>query len=399
MLGYRRKSFERVHAILREIVQSPEDIRRVLACQRILLQEILRAEAHISRHKDEMRATRITLKTSRPDRSEAQRLKRRIRWIQARIEAYWHLIYIWRCFGDGIAFSYLDKHAIKHAFYETESSAIKQDAGFLSGKKGLDGELSVVTAMIEDGVPSILVDVTNSIRHGDVCLLLGPDPYLIEIKSASRINARGRRQIAHIDKLHTFYETDIGVGLRGFPELRRVATDITERRYVDEINVCMDHAERGGFCVANPEAGLYYVAMYKDPGMRTLFESLPVEKPLVLFLNEYKSNQAWSPYFPFTISIKGERHLYDFVRGNLLLLVILDPGILCQHVSLRGFDAQFEHDADFPLQCKDRRTGGKFNVSHHLLLRVALEFLSPESFVELALGVWSSGASAAAPLA
>ena len=179
MLGYRRRSFNEVHALLRRIAELPQDIPALLACQRILLKEIRRAEAHITRYKDELRATRVLLKTSRPDRRVAQRLKARVKWIELRIEAYRHLIYIWRCFGDGIAFSYVDKHAVKHAYYETETEAVKQDAGFISGKEGLKEEVLLVEDAAKAGVPSILVDLTNSIRHGDVCLLGGSDPYLV----------------------------------------------------------------------------------------------------------------------------------------------------------------------------------------------------------------------------
>jgi hypothetical protein len=50
---------------------------------------------------------------------------------------------------------------------------------------------------------------------------------------------------------------------------------------------------------------------------------MDVKRPLVFGLNKYKSQLAWSPYYPFTLSIKSNRHLYDFIRGTLFLLVIL----------------------------------------------------------------------------
>jgi hypothetical protein len=124
-------------------------------------------------------------------------------------------------------------------------------------------------------VPSILVDLTNSIRRGDVCLLGGSDPYLIEVKTAVRLNGRARRQVADIEKLHAFYDTDVAVGLRGFPQLRRVTAHAPERCYVDEMNACIDHAEKAGSCLVNPEPGLYYAAIY-DPRceMQTVFRGM-----------------------------------------------------------------------------------------------------------------------------
>jgi hypothetical protein len=32
--------------------------------------------------------------------------------LEKRIEALWQTIYIWKCFGDGIAFTYMDKYAL-----------------------------------------------------------------------------------------------------------------------------------------------------------------------------------------------------------------------------------------------------------------------------------------------
>ena len=49
-------------------------------------------------------------------------------------------MFIWRCFRDGIAFSYLDKFAPKHAFLNTHDLEPKQRAGAMSGKEGLKTE-------------------------------------------------------------------------------------------------------------------------------------------------------------------------------------------------------------------------------------------------------------------
>ena len=46
------------------------------------------------------------------------------------------MLFIWRCFGDGIAFLYIDKYALKHMLYDSTDYSVKQQAGALSGKVG-----------------------------------------------------------------------------------------------------------------------------------------------------------------------------------------------------------------------------------------------------------------------
>jgi hypothetical protein len=254
----------------------------------------------------------------------------------------------------------------------------------------------LVEAAAEAGIPSVLVDLTNSIRHGDVCLLGGPDPYLIEVKTAGRLDQRGKRQVADIDRLHAFYETDVGAGLRGYPELRRVMPAAAERCYADEMNACMDRAERDGVCIVNPEAGLYYAAIYEAPAAEAMFGDMTLEIPLVFPLNDYKSSRSWSPYYPFTLSIDQKHHLYNFIQGELFLVVFLDVAVLCRHIATRGFEANFKKGDDYPLQFRDPMADGNSGISHHFLLRVGLEFLSPKRVVDQALQMWRSGLSAEA---
>ena len=56
--------------------------------------------------------------------------------VQGLIDRFYEQIYVWKCFGDGLAFSYVDKFAVKHALFEIDSQQIKQGAGMLSGKSG-----------------------------------------------------------------------------------------------------------------------------------------------------------------------------------------------------------------------------------------------------------------------
>jgi hypothetical protein len=392
MLHYRRKSFDRVQQLLQEIAQSPEQVDNVLSCQRIIFGEIVRAEGHILRLKKDRQSVRTVLRTSRPDRASSDQLKKRIKTIEARIAAYWQLIYIWRCFGDGVAFAYLDRFAIKQTYFETASQNPKQHAGFISGKAGISNEIAAVESVIGSGVPAILADLTNSVRHGDVCLLGGPDPYLIEVKSGERLNDRGRRQTADIEALHRFFETDEAVGLRGIPKMTRVAAHSAARNYADEMNDCITRAQAVGYGLASPEQGLHYLAIYKDGvDLDAIFRRMDVKRPLVFGVNEYKSQRAWSPYYPFTLSIKSSRHLYDFIRGALFLIVILDTEHFSREAALQNILVAFEDDAGLypPKRVLDE---GKMaiSISSQFLLRIGLEFLSPLWILEHGAQVFAS---------
>jgi hypothetical protein len=382
LLHYRRKPFDQVQKLLREIVQAPERVDKVLLCQQLIYREIVRAERHILRHKKDRQNSRTILRTSRPSRTTSAGLKKQIKSIEARIDAYWQLIYIWRCFGDAVAFAYLDRYAIKQTYFETATENPKQHVGFISGKAGIVNEIAVVESAINAGVPAILADLTNSIRHGDVCLLGENDPYLIEVKSGDRLNDRGRRQSADIDALHRFFNTDEATGLRGIPKMSRIAAHSVDRNYADEMNGCIERAKNVGYDLINPERGLYYLSIYgAGVDLDKLFGQIDVKRPIVFDLNSYKSGRGWSPYYPFTLSIVSSRHLYDFIQGELYLLVILDHVYFSREAALLDILVNFEDDSGL-LWRKEGSGEGKVGISNQFLLRIGLEFLSPRWILE-----------------
>ena len=64
--------------------------------------------------------------------------------LRERIEDYRTLAYNWRCFGDAVAFLFMDKFALKQTYYNTNNTNPKPDAGFIIGKTGLQLELSIL---------------------------------------------------------------------------------------------------------------------------------------------------------------------------------------------------------------------------------------------------------------
>jgi hypothetical protein len=370
MFGYRKHSFSSAHALLQTLRANLEDLATLKELQKLLLREVIRAEGKIRELKAELK----TMKG--PDRAAA----RRSSYLENRIEGFRQCAYIWRCFGDAIAFLYMDKFALKHCFYSTENTNAKQDAGFILGKEGLANELALLDSALKHNVPAVLVDLTNTIRHGDICLMGESDPYLIEVKASKKLNSRSKKQKRSLEKLRTFYETDKVEGLRGFPELRRQAYEMPERTHVDQINECIAESLKNGYAVRQPERGLHYVVMtQKEPGPERVMASLEIKAPWIFFLNQAKSNRTWAPYMPFILTIKEKDHLWAFIQGNLFILVLVEPDTLCQIALDKGYEAKFDRDDDlYPLRVEVPGGDGMAGISEHILARIGMDFVSPE---------------------
>jgi hypothetical protein len=374
VLGYRKRSFAAAHALLQTLRANLEDLKTLKALQKLLLSEIIRAEGKIRGLKAELKTIR-----GKADRAAVNRSA----YLQNRIDGFRRCAYIWRCFGDAIAFLYMDKFALKHCFYSTENTNARQDAGFIAGKKGLANELLLLDSALEHNVPAVLVDLTNTIRYGDICLMGGSDPYLIEVKTSQKLDRRSRKQKRSLEKLRTFYETDRGKGLRGFPELRRQISEVPECTHVDQINECVAEAQNNGYAVRQPERGLYFLVLTnKGPHLAQAMNSLELKDPLIFFLNQQKSERTWAPYSPFVLTIVNKSHLWHFIQGNLFIFVFVELGRLCEIALDKGYPAKFDWDhVDYPLRIEVPGCDGTAGISRHILNRIGMEFVSPEWIV------------------
>jgi hypothetical protein len=378
MLGYRKRSFVRAHALLCALRTNLEELEVLRELQKLLLREVMRAEENIRELKGEVR---------KMSEAEDTAAAKRVEYLNNRIEGVRQCAYIWRCFGDAIAFLYLDRFSLKQCFYSTETPHPKQDAGFILGKEGLANELALLESALSYGVPAILVDLTNTIRHGDVCLLGGPDPYLIEVKSAKNVNSRGKRQKRSLEKLRTLYETDESDGLRGFPKLQRRSNKTPERTHIDVLNECIRAAVNEGYAIRQPEHGLYYLVLREDaPNLDEVLNTLGLKNAAWLFsLNEHKADRSWAPYSPFILSIDDADHLWCFIRGSLFIVVFVELDTLCKIALDEGCKATIQTDnGEYPLQI-ETPDGSTINISSHILTRIGLEFLSPQWIVRSSL--------------
>ena len=119
-----------------------------------------------------------------------------------------------------------------------------------------------------------------------------------------------------------------------------------------------------------------------------MLASLELKKPWGFPLNEFKVEQAWAPYYPFALSIESEAALWEFVRGDLYLMVVVETGVFETIVKEAGYVGEFDLGKEnYPLTIKDRDLKEVTRISSHYLTRMALEFVSPKWLIESAIDV------------
>ena len=350
--------------MLSRIRAAPDNLETLFGLQELLLSEICLAEEHVRENKKQARR--------KPGNAGEEHTRR--------AQAYRESIYFWKMFGDAIAFSYLDRFALKHVYYNVQNLNAKQDAGFIGSSLGLEEELTVVRAIIEAGCPCMLTDLTNTIRYGDVCVLIGPDPMLIEVKSSGTKNSRLRRQKEKLRKLEQFYRTDKLNGLRGFPEVRRVKTHSRVVSFEEQLNDCISSAYKDDYAVVTPEEGVHYIVMRNRESLSAAFGEIKGEALWVFVLNEVKAHQKWAPYYPFTLLIKSEQALYDFIVGQLYIVVLIDPAVIRKELVQKGYLPEIRPESNYAIIArKDSENDyekGIVGIAEHLMLRAAFETVS-----------------------
>lgn len=343
MLGCYKKSFFKLTAMLRMLEADQSNYLLLLQLQRELVSRIRRTEQKIAKLKELKRTLNQEKKGTRQSKAASVSTKANIKKITQAISDAQQLLFLWRCFGDGIAFIYLDKYALKHMLYSTHEYSVKQTSGALSNKEGFQLEWKVVKKLTINSIPAVLCDITNTLRHGDVCILTGPDPIPIEVKSSTNRNARVDRQLASLQSLRKFLETDEATDFRELSHVKRLTLPVSKVNHIAAMNKCIELSRTTGFAAMTPEDGLTYACLRSPDDVKQL---TPYMKPqcIVTLLNEAKANAEWMPYYPFTLSIKEPQSLYEFIEGKYTLAIILDTRTLIQLYEAKGIRAQFiEH--------------------------------------------------------
>lgn len=376
MLGYYKQSlldaFKRLKEIQRQSGRSPE---KSLELQMILIARIISLEKRIRRNK-------LHIETLRKDFSKTISMEvqiqkgQEIKMLKAVNLEYKRIISIFKAVGDGLAFIYLDKWDVKPLVF-------KESSGFISGKKGLSKELSILKGLYEDNKVSILNDITNCLRYGDITVPINGFPYVIEVKSSDAYTERTKRQAEKIKKVLNYLLTDTTEDLYGTGPMKRVNLHYPEKNYIKELNACIETSYKNGYCVHKVENGLFYW-IEDRPDCNNFLDSIfsQITQPFVFFVNSIKHDALG--YYPFTLSIAEPERLYDFYRGEFLITVIVDMSILSNKLLKKGIILQYQEGL-YPLIMLNKsksHNAGQFKVSEHYWGRIGFEFLSLNSFVK-----------------
>lgn len=191
-------------------------------------------------------------------------------------------------------------------------------------------------------------------------------------------------------KLSNFYTTDKASNFRGVTQA--VRTTLTEpiKCYSKELNECIQEATSRGNAHAQPEEGLYILTNRDGLEFKQELEKVPLsEKTLVFSLNAMKNERVWAPFYPFTLLIENKEALYDFIRGDLFILVFLDLEIVAQQITELGYGCKINTNDDFPIKVFTTDSEFHMNVGH-LVNRCGIEVLSPKWLANLLVGRFKS---------
>ncbi|WP_404345049.1 hypothetical protein [Vreelandella venusta] len=385
LIKYYRRRILTLKSKLDSIDPESTDLQPLLEFQSYLIKQIVRDEKRLKRRKDELVALKRGLRDKGLGKRESRALKELIKRKKEAIAGNKYFLYLWRCFGDGLVFKFISKWNLKRFLYEADSSEIKQKPGYIHGKEGIDQELALLIDAVKNNVPAVLCDLTNVIRHGDLCLLGDSDPVVIEVKSSKNRNKRVERQLESINKLQKYLEEDVG-DVGGVEGMRRVELHGEERHHGESFNKALDLSKEQPYAKLNPEKGLYYIALNAEheKDFDEVFEG--IEAPIMYMLNQAKTEQRWDNYYPFVLSIKDPINLYRFIAGEVYVLVAVSSLVLKEMASDIGYDlaiSEFENEAFIfskPIVGCDEPF--RAIVSEHFSGRLGLEFMTLEWFFE-----------------
>jgi len=380
IIGRRQRIFFRLVDRLRAVEADRENMVLLKDFNGLIIRAVIKTERDIIRHKARAKALKISLRSGRQTREQSNEIRRQIAATKTRVERYEDQMYLWKLFGDSLAHLYLDKFAIKHTFYDTETYTMKPGAGMINGKEGFIREVGLMLDALAHDVPAMLCDCTNVLRYGDVCLLGNNDPYLIEVKSSNKLNQRGKRQAANLARLQDFLDTDKATNFRGnVGEVRRHAIQIPEIIHVDRLNEAIDAAALDGGKAVSPERGLNYVALYVG-GDQVAISGMVMEPGVMVYdsWNDAKNGRAWGYYVPFLLTIRDPQRLLDFIEGRLIIMVYLNADVLVELMTRSGWKAIFREEGDYAVLCQHIESGGVIGLSRQMVTRIFFECSSLE---------------------
>lgn len=305
-------------------------------------------------------------------------------------------LFIFKSFGDAIAFLYISRFNLKQLSFDLENERLKNNAGFITGKKGFQNELDQVKKYLDMGYPGLLCDLTNSIRYGDILMLFqDSDPIIIECKLARQNDQRSRRQAGRLKKLAEYYALSKKTIKKGIVPVSRAYTQLPLVEYSNKMNQLIKTAREHGTASEEVERGLHYIASFDSLMLEDKFRALNLADPWITILNIQLTDQNWISYYPFTLSVNKSEDLVDFVLGRLVLAVIVElktiSRILPKEKARFVLNEGSEHPFEFFLYEKGAKSATScFAISAHMLRRVPLEFVSMQWVIKNSYQMWTA---------
>lgn len=385
-----QRGFELAATLLAEIKSDSDKLDVVLGLQQLLIYKIAGCDIRIARlQKAQQRIPRIL---ARPEfraggktlKARSGMLKKLRTGIMARIKDVRHLAYLWRCFGDGIASVYQSQHALRHLLYN-DKYEVKATAGALYGKEGFGHEYAVLKNGIELGVPVVMSDLTNIIRHGDICALAGADPVPLELKSSTLTGSRIARQAEQLNKITSFYENDEARGFRGSIRIVRTEMVTEEIDHRELLNVGMRHALEMGLWSESPEPGLRYIC-YNTSSLdipERVMSEIDAWSTTSTWVTPLGPDLSWLPAYPFTLSMSPHNAVL-FMQEAVAVVVLIDLDVAKKLFRDEAIHCTWLMDGTHSMQIcldPDDLMKGAFRISECLFQRVSTEFLSLSWFV------------------
>lgn len=388
--------------LLQKIQEDPYDLFAVRGLQSFLLRQIISVEHRVKRLKN-ARSRLASSKRKGSTKARSAILKTLVSGVENRIQDLHQLLFLWKCFGDGIACVYQSPYSLKHLYFDGEY-VVKSDPGFMLGKTGFMNEYRLMRRALAMNVPAILSDLTNIVRHGDICLLGASDPVPVEVKSSANTNARVRRQHEQLRILHEFFRDDGAAIFRGVPNTKRIEVSTPLVSYEEQINECMSDAQRYGTAVMRPEAGLTYICGWNDAQWAQLVIDLVMQlQTATTLVVTLTPTPTWIPSKSFTVSMSPANTVL-FMQERISCFVLIDLAVVKQLLDERALEPVILMDGTSAIQIAPRfskirgnaKTKGIaddwkdrvciFRVSELHFLRTATQFESLRWFADSLAG-------------
>ena len=382
--------FRLASTLLHSIASNTDRLDNVLELQNLLILKIAMCDIRISRlQKAQKRVPRILAQPKYRQGGAAVKvrstmLKSLRKGIMGRLDEIRQLAYLWRCFGDGIAAVYQSQHALRHLLYD-DKYQVKQTAGAIFGKEGFGHEYATLKQGIKMGVPVVMSDLTNIIRHGDLCALAGPDPVPLELKSSRVTGGRVARQAEQLGKITTFFEKDEARNFRGSLRIIRTEMATEEVNHREFLNQGIQQALQKGLWSGAPEPGLRYVCYHNAilENQELVYTEIDQWATTSTWVTPLGPELSWLPAYPFTLSMTPQNATL-FMQEAFGIFVLIDLELTKQLFKELDVHCVWLMDGTHSMQiCLDPNDlmQGAYRLSQCLFDRLSKEFLSLAWFV------------------